>query len=109
MNYWANHSNKINFVYMERILVTIENPDKVDDFLRVTKKIGWVHSVEVVSEKKTIDIPEGEELYNWILPTRPASVDEIDQLIKDMEIDEKEGDFMTGDEARAQSLSKIGR
>lgn len=58
----------------------------------MVKQLSFVESAQI----------EGEE-YNWINPTRPATDEECEQMIKEAE----ESQSMTAEEAREYSLKLI--
>ncbi len=96
---------------MENILISIERPEKVEVFLRIAKKLNFIHSVEVLknSTLKNDTVNEPVEKYNWISPTRPATDEDIDRLIEEMEADENMDVFVSSKDARNQSLSSLNR
>lgn len=46
---------------------------------------------------------------DWIKPGRPATDEEIDQLIEEMEADETEGNFLSLKEAKAKTLKSLAQ
>ncbi len=41
------------FVSMEKILVSIERPEKIKEFLRIAGKLNFIHSVELLKDSAT--------------------------------------------------------
>ncbi|MCF8366687.1 MAG: hypothetical protein K9H16_12940 [Bacteroidales bacterium] len=74
---------------MKTLLVDIENANNLKAFLNAVEKLGFVKSVKLVeldvneTDISSVKEPSGE--YNWINPSRPASENEIDELIDAME------------------------
>ena len=84
---------------MKHLLVDIESTRNLEAFLKVVESLDFVKSVKLVnvdqseSESSTLHEPQGA--YNWINPSRPASENEIDQLIGRME--KSSGGYTTGE------------
>lgn len=95
---------------MKTLLVDIESANNLKAFLNAVKKLDFVKSVKLVSTLENENVPfsvnEVKGAYNWINPSRPASDEEIDQLIVSMEQSE-EG--FSSDEVRQNMKQWAGR
>ena len=74
---------------MKTILVDIENANNLQAFLNAVANLDFIKSVRLVKSDETeagvLTVHEPETEYNWTNPSRPASDDEIEQLIDKME------------------------
>ena len=77
---------------MQKVIINIDNPTNANLLLQMVKQLNFVESAQI----------EGEE-YDWINPTRPATDEECEQMIKEAE----ESPSMTAKEAREYSLKQI--
>ena len=84
---------------MKTILVDIENANNLQAFLNAVAKLDFIKSVRLVKSDETeadlLSVNEPETEYDWTNPSRPASEDEIEQLIDKME--KSSGGFSTED------------
>jgi hypothetical protein len=84
---------------MKTILVDIENANNLQAFLNAVAKLDFIKSVRIIKsdekEDVVLTVKEPETEYNWTNPSRPASDDEIEQLIDKME--NSSGGFSTED------------
>ncbi|MCD4684077.1 MAG: hypothetical protein K8R86_12405 [Bacteroidales bacterium] len=95
---------------METLIINIDNPDNVQVFLELIRKLDFVKSIKTASsldEKENDLVKEPVEGYNWIAPDRPASESEIDKLIAEMDIEETNGKYLNAKEAKARTLQKL--
>lgn len=95
---------------METLIVNIDNSENVQVFLEVIKKLDFVKSVERTSRLEGIEnklAEEPKQIYNWIVPDRPATEKEIDRLIADMEVEEANGEYYSVEEAKEKTLLKL--
>ena len=74
---------------MKTILVDIENANNLQAFLNAVAKLDFIKSVRLVKSDETeadlLSVNEPETEYDWTNPSRPASEEEIEQLIDKME------------------------
>jgi len=80
---------------MEQLIITIEGKSNVDLIIRLMRKFNFVKSI--IREKQPAGITpasniisEPVEEYNWTNPSRPATDEEFEQLVIEMEQDLEE-------------------
>ena len=84
---------------MKTILVDIGNANNLQAFLNAVANLDFIKSVRLAksddTEDERLSLNEPEAAYNWTYPFRPASDEEIEQLIDKME--NSSGGFSTED------------
>lgn len=84
---------------MKHLLVDIESTRNLEAFLKVVESLDFVKSVKLVNvdqdESESSTLREPQVAYDWINPSRPASENEIDELIQRM--DKSSGGYTTGE------------
>ncbi len=84
---------------MKTILVDIGNASNLQAFLNAVANLDFIKSVRLAKSEDTEDerlsANEPETAYNWTNPSRPATDNEIEQLIDKME--NSSGGFSTED------------
>jgi hypothetical protein len=74
---------------MKTLLVDIESASNLQAFLKVVENLDFVKSVKLVEldvdETDNSSVKEPSGAYNWINPSRPASENELDELLDAME------------------------
>ncbi len=77
---------------MQKVIVNIDNPVNTHLLLQMEKQLNFVESAKIEDEE-----------YDWLNPTRPATDEECEQMIKEAE----ESQSMTAEETREYSLKQI--
>ena len=77
---------------MQKVIVNIENPADANTFLKMVERLAFVESAKI----------EGKE-YDWINPSRPATEEECEQMIREAE----ESPSMSAEEAQEYSVKLI--
>jgi len=96
------HFFRCTFLYfclMKTILVDIGNANNLQAFLNAVANLDFIKSVRLAKsdepEDERLSANEPETAYNWTNPSRPATDNEIEQLIDKME--SSSGGFSTDD------------
>ena len=74
---------------MQKVIVNIDNPTNANLFLKMVEQLNFVESVKIEDKG-----------YDWINPTRHATDEECEQMIKEAE----ESPSMTSEDAKKYSL-----
>ena len=83
---------------MPKVVVNIESPSDVELFVKIVEHLTFVDSVRIEDKE-----------YDWINPSRPATDEEAEQMIAESEAEYDAGLFISGDEARKQTLDELAK
>lgn len=93
---------------MQTLIVTTENEAATKLLLAFLKTVRLVKSVTLASpETNTSVVNESSEPYNWIDPSRPATDEEIEQMLDECERQYANGEFLTFEDAKSLTKKKI--
>ena len=87
---------------MSQYILTISDNNAASSFLEFIKNLDFIQKVEQVKEPVE---PLSEE--DWIKPGRPATDEEFEQMITEMEEEEKAGLGMVAEKAEEYAKKRI--
>ncbi len=86
---------------MTKYIITLSDEKAAPSFLKLIKNVNFIKEVVELSDDK----PLTDE--DWIKPGRPATDEEFEKMISEMEKEEKEGAGMVAEEAREYVTKQI--
>lgn len=86
---------------MTKYIITLSDDKAVPSFIEFLKNLDFVKETVELNDEK----PLSDE--DWIKPGRPATDEEFEKMISEMEKEEKEGAGMVAEEAREYVTKQI--
>ncbi len=92
---------------MQTLQITVSSSAGIKQLKKYLQGLEYVSSIRVVTGDDNNTVNEPTVPYNWVNPQRAATDDEIDELIKTMELEESSGVFMDSNQVQQRSFKKI--
>jgi len=86
---------------METLIVKTDNAANAKRLAVFLKSIGYVKSVNLEKPMKPL---KGAD---WIKPGRPATEEELEQLAKEMQVEEESGEYFTAEDVKKNAANRL--
>ena len=95
---------------MEQLIIILEGKTNAELLMRLLSKFNFVKSVtreKIPSADAANIVNEPATEYNWINPSRPATDEEIEQMLDECDRQYANGEFLTLEDSKSLTKKKI--